>query len=387
MLQWPKEQSHIGVLFGGEGVPPLAVAGVYPKTRVRVSEPENMPCFGATAPLKIELRWGCEESGKKTAVGSGVTFKYDPFGRRIEKSSSAGTSIYAYDGINVVEESNATGGAVARYTQTENVDEPLAMLRSSTTSYYEADGLGSITSLSSSGGSLAQTYGYDSFGKQTSSSGSITNPFQYTAREVDPETSLSFYRNRYLDVSTGRFLSEDPIAFLAGTNFYAYVHNEPVGWADPTGEQKCKKSCGVKKGPEYGPSGTIRGGTSFAFGAEFLNDSDHSPSCCEVRQFILRNQALKDSLGVPHQGFSSNSEPYNWYEDRDQWDQRFRRPGRPHSPGNLSGVNDYHGNGFDGRDTPSGYPPGVTFLFHLTVVDICNGGKTVYTSRTLTDNF
>ena len=26
------------------------------------------------------------------------TFKYDPFGRRIYKSSSSGTSIYAYDG-------------------------------------------------------------------------------------------------------------------------------------------------------------------------------------------------------------------------------------------------------------------------------------------------
>jgi len=136
-------------------------------------------------------------------------------------------------------------------------------------------------------------HGYDSFGKQTTSSGSLTNPFQYTGREHDRETSLYYYRSRYIDASTGRFLSEDPIAFLAGTNFYTYVENDPVGWADPTGQEKCKKSCGVKKGPEYGPSGTIPGGTSFAFGAEFLNDSDHSPSCCEVRQFILWNQALK----------------------------------------------------------------------------------------------
>jgi hypothetical protein len=29
---------------------------------------------------------------------SKVTFKYDPFGRRIYKSSSSGTSIFAYDG-------------------------------------------------------------------------------------------------------------------------------------------------------------------------------------------------------------------------------------------------------------------------------------------------
>jgi YD repeat-containing protein len=36
--------------------------------------------------------------------GGTVTFKYDPFGRRIYKSSSSSTSVYAYDGPNVVEE-------------------------------------------------------------------------------------------------------------------------------------------------------------------------------------------------------------------------------------------------------------------------------------------
>jgi len=47
---------------------PLAASGVYPKTRVWGSEPENLHCFSATAPLKVELRWGCEESSEKTAV-------------------------------------------------------------------------------------------------------------------------------------------------------------------------------------------------------------------------------------------------------------------------------------------------------------------------------
>ena len=52
-----------------------------------------------------------------------VSFKYDPFGRRIYKSSSTATSVYAYDGDNLVEETNATGGVVARYEQTQNIDE------------------------------------------------------------------------------------------------------------------------------------------------------------------------------------------------------------------------------------------------------------------------
>ena len=41
-----------------------------------------------------------------------VTFKYDPFGRRIYESSSTGTSIFAYDGDNLVEETNSSGTAV-----------------------------------------------------------------------------------------------------------------------------------------------------------------------------------------------------------------------------------------------------------------------------------
>jgi uncharacterized protein RhaS with RHS repeats len=130
-----------------------------------------------------------------------VSFAYDPFGRRIKKVTTTTTSIFAYDGDNLVEETNSSGAAVARYSQGLNIDEPLAMLRSSTTSFYQADGLGSVMSLSNGTGALAQTYTFDSFGKQTASTGSLTNPFQYTGRESDPETDLYYYRARYYDPS------------------------------------------------------------------------------------------------------------------------------------------------------------------------------------------
>jgi RHS repeat-associated protein len=173
-----------------------------------------------------------------TLPGSGgtVSFSYDPFGRRIKKSSSAGTSVYSYDDDgNLIEETNAAGTAVARYAQGLSLDEPLAMLRSSTTSYYEQDGVDSVTSLSNGAGSLAQTYTFDSFGKQTASSGSLTNPFQFTAREFDAETNLYYFRERYYDPQPGRFLSEDPAWFDAGINFYRYVRNNPIRFTDPSG--------------------------------------------------------------------------------------------------------------------------------------------------------
>ncbi len=180
-----------------------------------------------------------------TLPGSGgtVSFKYDPFGRRIYKSSSSATSVYAYDDDgNLIEETNAAGTAVARYAQGLSLDEPLAMLRSSTTSYYEQDGLSSVTSLSNGAGVLAQTYTIDSFGKLTASSGSLTNPFQFTAREFDSETSLYYYRARYYDPTVGRFESEDGIRFGGGDNFYSYTNNSPVTFGDPMGLAPCSAS-------------------------------------------------------------------------------------------------------------------------------------------------
>ena len=111
----------------------------------------------------------------------------------------------------------------------------LAELRSGSTSYYEADGLGSVSSLSSAAGALVQTYTYDSFGKQTGSSGSVTNWLRYTGREFDTETGISYYRARYYDPTTGRFISEDPIKYRGGIDFYVYVSESPTNLTDPFG--------------------------------------------------------------------------------------------------------------------------------------------------------
>ena len=175
--------------------------------------------------------------------GGTTTFKYDPFGRRIYKQSPNATSIFVYDSSNLIETVNASGAEVASYTETRMIDEVLAEQRGSTPDYYQADGLGSITSLSGSSGTLANTYTYDSFGNLTTSTGTIRNYFQYTEREFDPETGIDEYRARYFDPSSGRFLSEDPLKFGAGVNFYSYVKNRPLNYKDPLGLSGICWSC------------------------------------------------------------------------------------------------------------------------------------------------
>src|SRR5260370_17854074 len=117
------------------------------------------------------------------------------------------------------------------------------MLRSGATSYFHADGLGSITSLSNPAGSIANTYTYDSFGELTASTGSLVNPFRYTARESDTETGLYYYRARYYDSNSGRFISEDPIGLPGGIALYAYVNNNPIHLRDPKSLTPTPSSC------------------------------------------------------------------------------------------------------------------------------------------------
>ena len=45
----------------------------------------------------------------------------------------------------------------------------------------------------------------------------------------------SYYRARYYNPTTGRFLSEDPIGFAGGINLYAYANYNPLSMKDPFG--------------------------------------------------------------------------------------------------------------------------------------------------------
>ncbi len=165
--------------------------------------------------------------------GSVDRFKYDPFGRRIESDGTG--RIFVYDGDNVIEDLDLTGKPVARYTQGLGIDEPLEVSQSGVPNYYEADGLGSITSVSTPTGTAANTYTYDSFGNVTATTGAVSNRFFFTAREDVAKAGLYYYRARYYDPGIGRFLSEDPDRFGAGIDFYPYVANNPASWQDPWG--------------------------------------------------------------------------------------------------------------------------------------------------------
>ena len=132
-----------------------------------------------------------------------------------------------YDGANVLQ---------ARYTHGPGIDEPIAVTKGGATYFYHQDGLGTVTDLTDSTGATAKSYSYDAYGNILESPGTIEQPYTYTGRELDSESGLYYYRARYYDPTSGRFLQKDPIGFLGkDVNLYRYADNDPVDLGDPGG--------------------------------------------------------------------------------------------------------------------------------------------------------
>ena len=154
---------------------------------------------------------------------------------------------FSYDGRDILFEFDGVNTLLARFTYGAGIDQPLVMERDLDASgtfdaserfFYHNDGLGSVTDLTDSAGAVIRAYVYDAYGGIAQETGTLANPFTYTGREFDVENGLYFYRARYYDAMSGRFLSTDPLGFSAGdSNLYRYVFNNPINLTDPLGLQ------------------------------------------------------------------------------------------------------------------------------------------------------
>jgi RHS repeat-associated protein len=59
--------------------------------------------------------------------------------------------------------------------------------------------------------------------------------YRYTGKERDEESGLNYHSARYYAPWLARWTAVDPIGIGDGLNVYAYVHNNPVAFADPSG--------------------------------------------------------------------------------------------------------------------------------------------------------
>lgn len=61
------------------------------------------------------------------------------------------------------------------------------------------------------------------------------NRFVFHGRDFDADAGLVYFRNRWLDPGSGRFIGRDPLGFVDGPSPYGFALNNPVGASDPLG--------------------------------------------------------------------------------------------------------------------------------------------------------
>jgi RHS repeat-associated protein len=190
---------------------------------------------------------------EKNSGGSTImqaTYTYDALGRRIgTKVDDDGSGPHAavqtwmvYDRpsteANTYADFDGSGNLLTRYLYAPAVDALLARTSSGgTTAWYLPDKLGSIRDIADTSGALIDHVVYNSFGGVTSESNSANGDrFKFTGREYDSTTGLYYFRARYYDPLSGRYISLDPKAFGArDSNLYRYVWNDPPNFRDVTG--------------------------------------------------------------------------------------------------------------------------------------------------------
>jgi RHS repeat-associated protein len=176
-----------------------------------------------------------------------VTYTYDVLGDRVQQtkwqpSPGTVTTRFDYDGQNVWADTDSSNTLQVRYLRGDAVDQSFARTEASGqanpgVAWYLTDRQGSVRDLSDSSGTLRDHLDYDGYGNVTESNSSYGDRYKYTGREFDSNTGLQYNRARYLDSKSGRWMSQDPLAFAAGdSNIYRYVNNNPGNSIDPSGK-------------------------------------------------------------------------------------------------------------------------------------------------------
>jgi RHS repeat-associated protein len=170
--------------------------------------------------------------------GQSTSFTYDFAGNLIQQKDAGPTSnltqTFLLDSLTNVAFVNRSDGDSYSVLAGRSIDDHVAAVHTSgQIEYGLTDALNSTVVTADHTGAIKGRFTYEPFGQTTASNSSYA--FQHTGR-VPVGNDLYYYRARYYNTQTGRFLSQDPIGLAGGdVDLYRYSANSFIGTTDPLG--------------------------------------------------------------------------------------------------------------------------------------------------------
>lgn len=190
-----------------------------------------------------EVAFSYDGAGRLANVVAGeqviAEYTYDPFGRRITKTSNGLTTSYTWHGFTLLEE--AGSGTTKQYLFDVRSWIPLAQAVDGKVEHFFCDRRGCVFATVNGGEGLTSIFDYSAFGTMRSpaSACDIIHPFRLRGQYYDDETGLHYNFHRYYQPATGAFITRDPLGIDAGRHLYRYGPN-PLTWEDPFGLNQCQ---------------------------------------------------------------------------------------------------------------------------------------------------
>lgn len=185
------------------------------------------------------------------------TFTYDAMGRLIREDDGASILEYSYNVFGYRNKVNNNGIVTNYYWSPLGSGQVISSYSSDGTNssyiyagklvaeyvngeyyYYNFNIQGSATSLTDAKGNVVNQYAYSHSGEVVSRSEEVSNPFTYVGAYgvMDDDSGLYYARARFIDPSTGRFISPEPTGQCYSFNIYCYADNDPVNNIDVSGD-------------------------------------------------------------------------------------------------------------------------------------------------------